>query len=95
MEHPDDGLNDIRLGLRSRCCNVSLQIHIDRNTEASIADRIIRPTMPTTHNIIVAEVKSSAVAVAVTVAVRRDRVNSTAVGIATRTSTTIDVVVRR
>ena len=90
MEHPDDGLNDIRLGLRSCCCNVSLQIHIDRNTEASIADIIIRPTITTTHNIIVAEVKSSAVAVAVTVAVHRNRVNSTAVG-----STTIDVVVRR
>lgn len=52
LEHPNDGFDDFRLVFSRRRVDVSLQIHLDSDSEASVSNKVVGAAVSSTDNVV-------------------------------------------
>jgi len=52
VEHPDDGLDDVRFVFTCGRFDIPLEVHLDRDSETSISNVVVGPAVASAHNIV-------------------------------------------
>jgi len=52
VEHPDDGLDDVRFVFACGRFDIPLEVHLDRDSETSISNVVVGPAVASAHNIV-------------------------------------------